>query len=110
MEHIYNDLFGEVKGILGLSIADTKHDGYFELCVPLFFEFIQDYCNSSFLDDEGYPKLKGGAKIAVAKMVEYNMQKSGITNRKFDEVSYSYSLDFPPSILALLQPYSRIRV
>lgn len=98
----------EVKDILG--ITTTKHDTYINTVIDLFIGFIQDYCNNSFLDENGILTLKGGAKIAIAKMIEYNMNKAGQSGRTFDNVSYSYDTDFPPSILRLLQPYSRIRV
>ena len=98
----------EVKNIL--EYTTTKHDTYINTVIPLLTEFIQDYCNNSFLDETGQVVLKGGAKIALAKMIEYNMNKAGNSSRTFGEVSYSYDTDFPSSILKLLQPYSRIRV
>lgn len=104
------ELIYEIKDILGIPTLDNTHEKYFETCTPLFVEFIQDYCNNSFLNDLGEVELKGGAKIALAKMIEHNMLKSGINSRSFGEVSYSYSMDFPKSILSLLSPYSRIRV
>ena len=98
----------EVKDIL--QITTTKHDVYITTMLDLLIEYIQDYCNNSFLDENGVLNIKGGAKIAIAKMIEFNMNKAGINSRSFGEVSYSYDTDFPPSILRLLEPYSRIRV
>ncbi|TCN25487.1 phage head-tail connector protein [Mesobacillus foraminis] len=98
----------EAKDLLG--ITTTKHDVYLDTIIPLFVEYIQDYCNNSFIDEYGQVVFKGGAKIALVKMIEFNMNKSGISSRSFGEVSYSYTTDFPPSILTLLQPYSRIRL
>ncbi len=98
----------EVKDILG--ITNSKHDIYIQTSIPLFIEFIQEYSNNSFLDESGNVVLKGGAKIALVKMIEYNMNKSGQSSRSFGEVSYSFDTDFPQSILKLLQPYLRIKV
>lgn len=98
----------EVKNILGYTTS--KYDTYITTAIPLFTEFIQDYCNNGFLDESDQIVLKGGAKIALAKMIEHNINKAGISSRSFGEVAYSYDNDFPPSILKLLQPYSRIRV
>jgi hypothetical protein len=104
------DLVFELKDILDIPYNNTTHDKYFETCIPLFTEYIQEYCNNSFLNDLGEVQLKGGAKISLAKMIEFNMVKTGITSKKFGEVSYSYNLDFPQSILNLLEPYMRIKV
>ncbi|MED3691301.1 phage head-tail connector protein [Peribacillus butanolivorans] len=93
----------EVKNILG--ITTNKHDVYITTCIPLFVDFIKEHCNNSFPDD-----ISGGVKIAVAKMIEWNMNKSGQKTRSIGEVAYSFDTDFPPSILRLLQPYNRIRV
>jgi hypothetical protein len=98
----------EVKNILGET--STKHDKYIDTALPLFIEFVQDYCNNSFTDEYDDLELRGGAKIAIAKMIEFNLNKSGQKGRTFGEVSYSYDTDFPQSILKLLSPYSRIRV
>jgi hypothetical protein len=95
----------EVKNIL--NIADTKHDLYMDTVIPLYIEYVKDYCNNQFVEKD---ELPGGVKIAVAKMVEFNLNKSGISSKSMGEVSYTYSLDFPQSILRILQPYSRIRV
>ncbi len=98
----------EVKDILGQT--SDKHDNYIYTAIELFTEFVQDHCNNSFLDDKGEVKLRGGAKIAVAKMIEYNLNKAGVSSRTFGEVAYSYDTDFPASIMKLLEPYNRIKV
>ena len=98
----------EVKDILGQT--SDKHDTYIYTAVELFIEFVQDHCNNSFLDANGEVKLRGGAKIAVAKMIEYNLNKAGVSSRTFGEVAYSYDTDFPQSIMKLLEPYNRIKV
>jgi hypothetical protein len=95
----------EVKDILGIS--DYKQDGYIDTTIPLYIDFVKEYCNNQFLGSE---ELPGGVKLAIAKMIEFNLNKSGVSSSAFGEVSYSYSLDFPASILRLLQPYARIRV
>jgi hypothetical protein len=95
----------EVKDILGRS--DSKHDGYINTVIPLYIDYVKEYCNNQF---PGSEELPGGVKLAISKMIEFNLNKSGISSSSFGEVSYSYSLDFPPSILRFLQPYSRIRV
>jgi hypothetical protein len=95
----------EIKDILGRS--DSKHDVYIDTVIPLYIDFVKEYCNNQFIGSE---ELPGGVKLAIAKMIEYNITQSGISSNSYGEVSYSYSLDFPASILRLLQPYSRIRV
>lgn len=98
----------EVKDILGQTT--DKHDTYIYTAIELFTEFVQDHCNNSFEDANGEVKLRGGAKIAVAKMIEHNLNKAGVASRKFGEVEYSYDTNFPDSIMKLLQPYNRIKV
>lgn len=98
----------EVKDII--EITTTKHDIYIYTMIELLIEFIQEHCNNSFKDEFGDVHLKGGAKIAVAKMIEFNMNKSGVKSRSFGDISYSYDTDFPPSVMKLLEPYQRIKV
>lgn len=98
----------DVKNILGYTTS--KHDAYIETMINLLIEYIQDECNNTFKNENGELAIRGGAKIAIAKMIEFNMNKAGISARTFGEVSYSYNTDFPPSILRLLEPYRRIRV
>ncbi|MDQ1003969.1 hypothetical protein QFZ28_004369 [Neobacillus niacini] len=95
----------EVKDILGRT--DSKHDVYIDTVIPLYIDYVKEYCNNQSLSTG---ELPGGVKLAIAKMIEFNLNKSGVSSSSFGEVSYSYSLDFPPSILRMLQPYSRIRV
>jgi hypothetical protein len=95
----------EVKDILGRT--DSKHDNYINTVIPLYVDYVKEYCNNQSLGTE---ELPGGVKLAIAKMIEFNLNKSGVSSSTFGEVSYSYSLDFPLSILRMLQPYSRIRV
>lgn len=98
----------EVKNILG--ITTNKHDVYITTAIPLLTDFIIEHCNNSFLGTDGETKLSGGIKFALAKMIEFNMNKSGQRTRTMGEVAYSYDSDFPLSIMKLLQPYNRIRV
>ncbi|MDP1419235.1 phage head-tail connector protein [Peribacillus simplex] len=97
-----------VKQLAG--ITTSKHDAYIDVAIPLFLEFIQEHCNNDFTNDLGVVTVKGGIKIAIAKMIEFNMNKVGQKTRTFGDVAYSFDTDFPPSIMRLLQPYNRIRV
>lgn len=99
----------EVKNILGYKT--NKHDAYIDTVIPLLIEYIEDYCNYQFTDELGKPIVRGGAKIAIAKMVEYNLNKAGTQSSSLGgELSYTYTTDFPPSIIRLLEPYMRIRI
>lgn len=98
----------EVKKIL--QIKTTTHDEYFDIMIPLLIDWARDYTNNKF-EDTSQPtsSLPGGVQIFIAKACEYNMIKAGINSRTMGEVSYTYELDFPPSIMKYLRPYKRLR-
>lgn len=91
-----------------MNWKNDKHNDYVETMLPLMIEAVKDYCNNPFKDDDGKENIKGGAKIAVAKWIEYNTIQAGIESRS-QGVSYSYSIDIPDSIKTLLRPYKRVR-
>ncbi len=90
-----------------LQITTDKHDDYFDDMIPDLIEYVMDYCNNSF--GAGVePVLPGGARLFIAKALEYNMKKAGVSSRSMGSVSYSYETDFPPSVTKLLAPYRRV--
>jgi hypothetical protein len=97
----------EVKDILG--VTTTKHDTYFNTVVPLFDEAAKDYCNNSFLNDDGVEELPGGVKVAIAKWCEYNMNKAGLKHWTMGEVNYIYDTTIPDSIKDLLKRHRRLK-
>lgn len=95
-----------VKNILG--ITTTRHDTYLDTVVPLFKETIQSYCGQTFKNDAGEVILPGPVQIALAKWVEYNMHRAGVTGASESGVSYSYDTDIPQHIKTLLRPHRKL--
>ncbi|MGM9987229.1 MAG: phage head-tail connector protein [Bacillaceae bacterium] len=100
--------YTEVKAILGYKT--NKHDSYIDTVIPMFIEWMEDDCNYCFRDESGNYNLRGGAKIALAKMIEHNINQAGLSSKTMGEVQYTYDTNFPVSILNMLAPYRRIRV
>jgi hypothetical protein len=103
------NVINEIKSLLDTEIV-LKHEQYINTSIPLLIEFAQEDCNNSFTDEYGVLSLKGGLKLFIAKCIEYNLNKAGVSSRNFGEVSYSYDTSFPPSILKFLEPYRRVKV
>jgi hypothetical protein len=96
-----------VKAIL--QIKTSNHDPYIEVMVPLLVEFTKEWCNNSFKNEQDKEEIPSGVQIFVAKSIEYLMNKSGVASRTMGSVSYSYDLDFPPSVMKFLKPYRKVR-
>jgi hypothetical protein len=102
------NLIDEVKTIL--RIQDGGHDMYFSVMVPILEEYVVGHCNNRFTADEhGEIVFPGPVKLFIAKAAEYNMQKSGLKGRTMGTVSYTYDLDFPPTLHQYLRPYKRMK-
>lgn len=92
-----------------LQIKTNNHDPYIEVMLPLLVEFTKEWCNNPFLNSEDEEELPSGVQIFVPKAIEYLMNKSGVSSRTMGAVSYSYDLDFPPSLLKMIKPYRKVR-
>lgn len=108
----------DVKTILQLEDT-TEHDSYIETMLPIIISLVEQYCNSIFalrnLDGtllnshEGYVLVEAGIIIAIAKIIEFYMQQSGVIQNTVSRVSYSFSTELPKSILEVLNQYRRVR-
>lgn len=93
----------DVKAIL--EDETTKHDAYYSTMIPILTEFAEDRCHTTFSEP-----LPGGVRLFIAKACEYNLQRVGLESRTMDNVSYSYTTDFPKSLLKYLKPYRKVRL
>jgi hypothetical protein len=102
----------DVMTLLGIDAAkiDAKKESYINSALPLLIDFVKEHCNNKFLDDAGNEVIPGGVKVAVAKMIEYNMNKAGKTMAVKGSVTDMFTVDFPRSIMRLLEPYQRVSV
>lgn len=96
----------EVKTLLG--ITTDKHDAFITEMIVILTEFVKDYTNNKFLN-ENKEVLPGGVKLFIARAIQYNMNPTGVTGRSMGGASYSYDTDYPPSLIRLLRPYKRVR-
>jgi hypothetical protein len=96
----------DVKKLLGIS--SDKHDDFIAEMIPILIEFVKDYCNNKFVEDNK-EVLPGGVKLFVARAIQFNMNPAGVTGRSMGGASYSYDTDYPPAIMRLLRPYKRVR-
>lgn len=107
----------DVKSIL--QIEDTQHDDYIETMLPIIISFTEQYCNDIFTvrtmngsyykDQSGYQLVDMGIMIAIAKVIEFYMLKSGVSGEGVSRVSYSYSTELPKSILDILNQYRKVK-
>lgn len=95
----------ELRAILRIDTADSNFDEYIDTMLPLVIEFVQDYCGQSFQDSKGEYTFRGGLKIAIAKMIEFHMNKSGVASEGLSRQSTTYNTEYPPYIMDVLDQY-----
>lgn len=89
-----------VKDIL--RITTTKHDIYIDTMLPLMTDIVEEKFYGSFeLDETDNKIIPSAAKIAIAKWIEFNMNRAGLESES-EGISYSYSLEVPKSIKEML--------
>jgi hypothetical protein len=86
-----------------LQIKTNDHDQYLNELITLLTDYVKDYCNNPF------ETMPAGVELFIPKAIDYLMNKSGVSSETMGQVSYSYDLDFPASILRLLRPYKRLK-
>ena len=102
------ELSEEVKAIS--PKLSEGHDVFLSVMVPILSEYVIDYCNNQFTKNSyGEVVFPGAVKLFIAKACEFNIQSTGLKERKMGSVSYSYDLEFPNSLEKLLRPYRRMR-
>lgn len=89
----------EVKEIL--NIKDSSTDKYIQEMIEPAIEFVRHYCGDYDLE------VKGGVKIAVAKIIEFYMSNSSIASESISRISRAYNNDLPSSIIVLLNSYKK---
>ena len=72
-------------------------------------EWVKDYCNNSFLDDDDLEDLPGGVELFIEKGVEYMSNQQGKTSESLGDYSVSFDTNMPESLLKLLRPYRKVR-
>ena len=102
------DLIEEIKAMS--PKLGEGHDVFLSVMVPALTDYVVDQCNNQFAKN-GYGDivLPGPVKIFIAKACEYNIQSTGLKERKMGSVSYSYDLQFPSTLHQYLRPYRRMR-
>lgn len=107
----------DIKTIL--QIDETEHDDYIEAMLPLVIDMVEDYCNNTFAErnsdgslvktKEGYRINKSGIVVPIAKIIEYYMNQSGVSQQMVSRVMVTYSDDLPKSITSVLNKYRRVK-
>lgn len=96
----------EVKTLL--RISGTQYDDYLNIVLPLAKEYVIDYCNQEFKDDQGNESFPGGVKLAIAKMCEFHMMKqAGVQSESLARYSVTYSSEYPSEVKTILNNYRR---
>ena len=107
----------EIKKIL--LIEDPEKDEYIETVLPYIIDMVEDYCNDTFTlrDEHGrivkvndeYLLSEGGIVVPIAKIIEFYMHTSGISQESISRVMYSYTNSLPVSITAPLNAYRKVK-
>lgn len=95
----------EVKRLLRLK--DTSYDEYLSAVIPLIIQFVQQYCNRDFVNENGQVVLPGGIKLVVAKMCQFHMRDPNIASETLARHSISYDTNYPSEITNILNSYRR---
>ena len=100
----------EIKAILNIDPTNTTHNDYIKTMLPLLFESVSIYTNNNFggIQTDGTIRIPGGVKIYMAKALELNLIKGGLKSRSMGSVSYTYDLETPDSVKAMLRPYKKV--
>lgn len=107
----------KVKNIL--QIEESDYDNYIEEMIPLSIAMAEEYCNNEFglrdelgvlikSEDNEYFINKAGLVVPIAKMIQYHMHKSGVTQESISRVMYSYAGGLPKSITQMLNPHRKV--
>lgn len=94
----------EVKSIL--QISNTNYDDLIEeTLIPSVQDYVQNYCNDDFLD--GFPS---GLKLAVAKLIQYQLSNvsPNISSETIGKYSVSYVVGYPKEITDMLNNYRKV--
>lgn len=108
----------KVKTIL--QIEESDYDDYIKQMIPITIAMVEEYCNDEFgmRDDLGefiqgeydeYFISEPGLIVPIAKMIQYYMNKSGVTQESISRVMYSYSGGLPKSITQILNSYRKVK-
>ena len=72
-------------------------------------EWIKDYCNNDFLNEDEEEELPGGVELALEKLEEMHSQSPNVASESVSDLSRSFfSSDIPDNIKSLLRPYRRV--
>lgn len=71
----------------------------------LLIEWANQYCGQEFKEP-----LPSGFKLFIEKGVEYIETISGAQSESLGDYHITFTTDFPPAILRLLNPYKRLKV
>lgn len=107
----------DVKEILQMD--ETEHDNYINIMIPIVISIVENYCNDVFAvrnvdgtlfkDQEGYLIFEAGIILAIAKIIEFYMLESGISQNTVSRVTYTFSTELPKSIKDILNQYRKVR-
>jgi hypothetical protein len=80
-----------VKSVL--QINGNNKDGALADLIDLVEDFIKGYCNDDYIN--GFPP---GYELIAIKMIEFNMNKAGVTQESLSRWSATFETDYPKSI------------
>ena len=71
-------------------------------------DWIKDYCNNEFLNDEGVEELPGGVELALNKLVNQH-DRIGVTSESKGRISVDYAEGMPNEVLSMLKQYRKMK-
>lgn len=87
------------------EVTGAKHDAFYLAMAPILFDVAKDHCNGKWEPLE----MPQGVRLFIAKAIQFNVQKTGLTSRRMGSVSYSYDTEFPKAIWTYLRPYKKVK-
>lgn len=102
-----------------LIIDETIYDEYIDQMIPTTIAFVEEYCNNEFTvkdkfgqmvvdENENYTISEVGLVLPIAKIIEFYMNKSGVSQESISRVMYSYTNSLPASITKNLNSYRKV--
>src|SRR5690606_23131764 len=102
-----------------LSIEDTDKDDYLREALPIVISLTETYCGKDFAVrnpdgtmtqlHDGYVLSDAGIIMVIAKILEFYMNKAGVTQEVISRTSFMFTSDLPKSLIQVLNTYREVK-
>lgn len=73
-------------------------------------DWVKDYCNNDFLDEDGNEDLPAGVDLFLDRAVKHFSKEAGLKSETLGDHSVSFDpAELPDKLLDMLTPYRRVR-